>query len=192
MEIDFSHYNVGAAFATGLANTAPAVRTTTAEPLADPGTLAAFLAEYHVAPDALTRRKAPSSRDLAEVLDLRDEIKELLEGTENTTAEGATRLIEKSTGRLVLRRDDDGAWRWRLATARHARLAEELAALAGMGVLGALQALGHQRFRHCAAPTCHGVFVDVSKAGRRRYCTPERCGNRLNVAAHRARQRTSE
>ncbi|MGW6399398.1 CGNR zinc finger domain-containing protein [Streptomyces sp. NPDC055134] len=32
------------------------------------------------------------------------------------------------------------------------------------------------------------MFVDTSKAGRRRYCTPEVCGNRRNVANYRARR----
>lgn len=33
------------------------------------------------------------------------------------------------------------------------------------------------------------MFVDTSRAGPRRYCTPDPCGNRLNVANHRARRR---
>ncbi|MFI9778449.1 CGNR zinc finger domain-containing protein [Streptomyces sp. NPDC051956] len=35
------------------------------------------------------------------------------------------------------------------------------------------------------------MFVDTSKAGRRRYCTPEVCGNRRNVANYRARRLAS-
>jgi predicted RNA-binding Zn ribbon-like protein len=35
------------------------------------------------------------------------------------------------------------------------------------------------------------MFVDTSRAGRRRYCVPEVCGNRINVAAHRARRRAA-
>ncbi len=44
------------------------------------------------------------------------------------------------------------------------------------------------RLGRCAAPGCRTVFVDVSRAGRRRYCTPG-CATRVNVAAHRARSR---
>jgi predicted RNA-binding Zn ribbon-like protein len=32
------------------------------------------------------------------------------------------------------------------------------------------------------------VFVDVSRGGRRRYCMPDLCGNRINVANHRQRR----
>lgn len=35
-----------------------------------------------------------------------------------------------------------------------------------------------------AAPHCHGAFVDTSRNGRRRYCEPTVCGNRINVASY--------
>ncbi|MGL4176469.1 MAG: CGNR zinc finger domain-containing protein [Dermatophilaceae bacterium] len=41
-----------------------------------------------------------------------------------------------------------------------------------------------QRLGVCARPGCGTVFVDVSRAGRRRYCSP-RCGN--TDAVHRMR-----
>ncbi|WP_333908532.1 CGNR zinc finger domain-containing protein [Solicola gregarius] len=40
----------------------------------------------------------------------------------------------------------------------------------------------------CQSPTCDGMFVDTSRAGRRRYCMPELCGNRANVVNVRACQ----
>lgn len=52
-------------------------------------------------------------------------------------------------------------------------------------------ALGPERFRDCASPTCSGVFVDTSRPGRRRYCMPDLCGNRANVAAYRERRRAA-
>lgn len=45
---------------------------------------------------------------------------------------------------------------------------------------------GGQRLGRCAAQGCRLVFVDVSKGGRRRYCST-RCATRVNVHAHRAR-----
>jgi predicted RNA-binding Zn ribbon-like protein len=41
------------------------------------------------------------------------------------------------------------------------------------------------RLRACGDDTCSGIFLDPT--GRRRWCTDERCGNRLRVRAHRAR-----
>ncbi|GAA2826070.1 CGNR zinc finger domain-containing protein [Kribbella solani] len=43
----------------------------------------------------------------------------------------------------------------------------------------------------CAAPQCDRVFVDVSKNGQRRFCSPQ-CQSRVKAAAHRARQQAGE
>ncbi|WUJ71942.1 CGNR zinc finger domain-containing protein [Kribbella soli] len=43
----------------------------------------------------------------------------------------------------------------------------------------------------CAAPQCDRVFVDVSKNGQRRFCSPQ-CQSRVKAAAHRARQAATE
>jgi predicted RNA-binding Zn ribbon-like protein len=45
------------------------------------------------------------------------------------------------------------------------------------------------RLRECAAPDCAFLFVDTSRAGRRRWCAMDRCGNREHVRQHRSRQR---
>jgi predicted RNA-binding Zn ribbon-like protein len=47
-----------------------------------------------------------------------------------------------------------------------------------------------ERLRRCEAPDCVRVFVDLSRNRSRRYCDSRTCGNRLHVAAYRARQRT--
>jgi predicted RNA-binding Zn ribbon-like protein len=44
-----------------------------------------------------------------------------------------------------------------------------------------------ERLHACGDDTCAGIFLDLT--GRRRWCTDERCGVRLRVRAHRARQR---
>jgi predicted RNA-binding Zn ribbon-like protein len=45
------------------------------------------------------------------------------------------------------------------------------------------------RLRECAAPDCAFLFVDTSRAGRRRWCAMDRCGNREHVRKHRRLQR---
>lgn len=44
------------------------------------------------------------------------------------------------------------------------------------------------RLRLCEGPGCSLVFHDASRPGRRRWCSTERCGNRVNTAAYRRRQ----
>jgi predicted RNA-binding Zn ribbon-like protein len=72
-----------------------------------------------------------------------------------------------------------------------AALAEHLAVECGMALAFILVADERERLRHCEAPDCARVFVDLSRNRSRRYCDSRTCGNRLHVAAYRARQRTA-
>jgi predicted RNA-binding Zn ribbon-like protein len=45
------------------------------------------------------------------------------------------------------------------------------------------------RLRRCAGPECELIFYDSSRPGRRRWCSTERCGDRMRARAYRARQR---
>lgn len=45
------------------------------------------------------------------------------------------------------------------------------------------------RIRECAGTRCSLLFVDLSRPGRRRWCSMDHCGNWEKVRAFRARQR---
>lgn len=45
------------------------------------------------------------------------------------------------------------------------------------------------RIRLCAGPACERLFVDRSKAGRRRWCQMQTCGNRAKARRHAGRQK---
>jgi len=47
------------------------------------------------------------------------------------------------------------------------------------------------RVKECDGDGCGWLFVDRSKAGRRRWCSMESCGNRAKVQRYRQRRRTS-
>lgn len=70
-----------------------------------------------------------------------------------------------------------------------ARLAEHLAADCGMALALLISAGERQRLATCAAPDCRRVLIDLSRNRSKRYCDARTCGNRLHVAAYRARQR---
>ena len=70
-----------------------------------------------------------------------------------------------------------------------AAVAEHLAADCGMALAFVLAAGERDRLRQCAAPDCSRVLVDLSRNRSRRYCDAQTCGNRLHVAAYRARRR---
>ncbi|MFC4117943.1 CGNR zinc finger domain-containing protein [Nonomuraea zeae] len=189
MRISITDYAVGAALAGDLANTSPTVETTAGEALPTPEALTRFLAGHGLRLDALAGR-APTADDVREVQLLRREARGVVETeTEEQAVAGAAVLAGRAGLSPVLDRDPGGRWQWYVPTAPGASPAEELAAIIGIGLLGAVRTLGHGRFRACAAPGCRGVFVDTSRGGRRIYCMPDLCGNRLNVANHRARSR---
>lgn len=183
MQLLLDDYRVGAAVATDLVNTAPEVMVSTGDLIPDATALARFLADRGLHPSA----GGPTPADVAAVHALRRTLRALLE---NPDPAGAAALTSAAGG-LDLHRDDDGRLQWQVRSRPGASPADELALLTGTALLATLRTLGADRFRHCAAPTCDGMFVDTSRAGRRRYCVPEVCGNRVNVAAHRARRRTA-
>jgi predicted RNA-binding Zn ribbon-like protein len=46
------------------------------------------------------------------------------------------------------------------------------------------------RLRRCASPDCELIFYDGSRPGLRRWCSNERCGDRMRARAYRARLRS--
>lgn len=70
-----------------------------------------------------------------------------------------------------------------------AEIAEHLAAECGMALTFVVAAGELDRLRTCEAPGCARVLVDLSRNRCRRYCDSRTCGNRMHVAAYRARQR---
>jgi hypothetical protein len=71
-----------------------------------------------------------------------------------------------------------------------ARIAEHLAADGAMALAFVIAAGEWHRLAVCAAPDCNRVLVDLSRNRSKRYCDARTCGNRLHVAAYRARQKT--
>ncbi|MEQ1596039.1 MAG: ABATE domain-containing protein [Casimicrobium sp.] len=49
-----------------------------------------------------------------------------------------------------------------------------------------------ENVRKCENPACTVLFADNKRGSVRRWCSMSVCGNRMKVAAHRARQRSAE
>lgn len=69
------------------------------------------------------------------------------------------------------------------------RIGQGLSALARDAVTVFLTDAG--RLRRCDAADCRRLFRDESRAGTRRWCSMQRCGNRAKVRAHRMRAQRS-
>ncbi len=188
MLVRLDDYQWAAAVATGLVNTAPEVMVSTGDALPDPAVLGQFLVEHDLPPRGQDR--TPTTADLADVLELRRTLRELIEAPDEHEAVARASALAAQVGAgPKLEPDDAGHWQWHVASRRGAGLAEELTLLTATGLLAVIRTLGHDRFRGCALPSCAGLFVDTSRAGRRRYCEPQVCGSRANAANYRARRR---
>ena len=128
--------------------------------------------------------------DLAAVRRLRDRLRAIV------LADGdaeAVRLVNAlvADGRTTPRLTDHDGWPLHMHYyAPGARVAEHLAADCGMALAFVIAAGERQRLAVCAAPDCDRVLVDLSRNRSKRYCDSRTCGNRLHVAAYRARQKT--
>ncbi|MEN0084455.1 MAG: CGNR zinc finger domain-containing protein [Leifsonia sp.] len=68
-------------------------------------------------------------------------------------------------------------------------MAEGTRAAVIRSLLAVLDALRAGRLRECAAEDCSQLFVATNS--KRRWCTPDGCGNRARVARHAAKARAS-
>ena len=182
--MDFGH-DTACALATvvDLINTAPDLHGH--EGLPDVGALEALVERGKI-----SEAGRLTEEDLAVVLRLRTRLRAIFLADDEPTA---VRLVNelvadaRTTPRLT---DHDGFPLHIHYYAPGARLAEHLAADCGMALAFVIASGERSRLATCAAPDCERVLVDLSRNRSKRYCDSRTCGNRLHVAAYRARQRT--
>ena len=69
--------------------------------------------------------------------------------------------------------------------------AQELLAALARDAVELLQRDNRARIRQCAADGCAILFLDTSRAGDRRWCSMNGCGNKAKVAEFRRRKRAA-
>lgn len=130
-----------------------------------------------------------AQEDLHAVRATRGRFAEVFRSTsDDAAAELLNSMIAAAGTTPRLSNHDDYDWHMHYF-APGATLAEHVAADGGMALAFLIVAGERERLRHCAAPDCRRPFVDLSRNRSRRYCDSRTCGNRLHVAAYRARQR---
>ncbi len=129
------------------------------------------------------------SRDLAEVTALRAAFHKVFTSTSRDAA--VTRLNRLLAGTRITPSlvEHDGFPLHVHYFAPGASVTEHLAADCGVALAHLLVDGEWERLRTCAAPGCARVFVDESRNRSRVYCDSRTCGNRMHVAAYRARRR---
>ena len=125
--------------------------------------------------------------ELEEVRALRPRLRKLWELDEDGVVALVNEFLSEARALPQLVRHDD--WDYHLhATPPHAPLADRMAVEAAMAFVDVVRQGELDRLRVCEANDCEDVHVDLSKNRSRRYCS-NACGNRMNVAAFRARSR---
>lgn len=199
MQVLLEGYAFAATLATELANTTPEVWQGP-DHLGDLDALVGFADEFdrRAADPADPGRpfglgelaRAADDRRLGAVQSLRYVVRGLIDVPVREHLVTGSTALTASAGALTLV-SGGRADRWAVEPTPGGGIDDALALVCGVGILGVVQSLGEQRFRQCGAPSCVGAFIDSTRAGRRRYCMPGLCGNRVNVANHRARRASS-
>nr|WSZ95091.1 CGNR zinc finger domain-containing protein [Streptomyces sp. NBC_00857] len=128
-------------------------------------------------------------RDLRAVRAVRTRFAEVLAAPDPRTAADLINQLVAAAGTTPQLTDHDG-YDWHVHYfAPGASVADHLAADCGMALSFMVVAGEQERLRRCEAPDCGHAFVDLSRNRSRRYCDSRTCGNRLHVAAYRARRK---
>ncbi|HRF93709.1 MAG TPA: CGNR zinc finger domain-containing protein [Aggregatilineales bacterium] len=91
------------------------------------------------------------------------------------------------TPHLVINEHDKNTCQMIYTIEATAPLIQRLTCETALGISEALQQYGLNKMRACMAEPCRDVFIDTSRNGSRRFCS-DRCANRYNVQAFRARR----
>ncbi|MER5256377.1 MULTISPECIES: CGNR zinc finger domain-containing protein [unclassified Streptomyces] len=170
-----------------LVNTAPDTESTASaetEGLTDVAALEAFVQSHGISDVGVL-----SERDLIGVRQIRSRFHEVFAASEPQAAAAVINELIAAAGTTPRLTDHDG-YDWHVHYfAPGASIADHLAADCGMALAFFVVAGEQERLRRCEAPDCRRAFVDLSRNRSRRYCDSRTCGNRLHVAAYRARRK---
>jgi CGNR zinc finger len=104
----------------------------------------------------------------------------------DTAAVIVNRILAEHTAVPRLVRHDGTDWHLH-AVPDNVPLAEQIAVETAMAMVDMIRADELSRLGVCAEPNCDGLVIDLSRNRSRRFCSTA-CGNRVAVAAYRARK----
>lgn len=133
---------------------------------------------------------ALTARDLGQVRLLREAFHRVFAAPDQATAVRQLNALLSETRITPRLTEHDGHPLHVHYFAPGASLTEHLAADCGVALAHLLVDDEWERLRTCSAPDCDRVFFDESRNRSRVYCDSRTCGNRMHVAAYRARRRT--
>lgn len=165
-----------------LVNSTP--EASAADGLPDVATLRSFVHQHNI-----SDVRQLSEDDLAAVHALRSRFTDVFAAPDESSAAALINELVAAAGTTPQLTDHDN-FGWHVHYfAPGASVADHLAADGGMALAFFVVTGERERLRRCEAPDCRHAFVDLSRNRSRRYCDSRTCGNRLHVAAYRARRK---
>ncbi|MFD0206190.1 MULTISPECIES: CGNR zinc finger domain-containing protein [Saccharothrix] len=149
--------------------------------LTDPAQLDAFFAEH-----GYTGSRTHDATELEAVRALRAPLRRLLTSDRDTAVALVNDILAGHHVVPQLVRHDGFDYHLH-ATDPGTPLADRIAVETAMAMVDVIRAEELSRLSVCADDTCGGLVLDLSRNRSRRYCSTA-CGNRIAVAAYRARK----
>jgi len=143
--------------------------------------LSDFYAEYDY-----TGRLDGDEAELRAVRSLRPVLRRLFTSARDEAVDIVNQLLEDHDARPKLVRHGDADWHLHAVTADQP-FATRIAVETAMAMIDVIRLDEMSRLTVCDDPTCDGLVFDLSRNRSRRFCSTA-CGNRLAVAAYRARR----
>ena len=151
------------------------------EALPDVAALDAFVTQW-----GWTGERTHDVAELDAVRALRPRLERLWTAEEDDAVQLVNGMLREANALPQLVKHDE--WDYHLhATPSDAGLDVRMMVEAAMAFVDVIRMKELARLRVCGADDCGDVLVDLSKNRSRRFCDAG-CGNRMNVAAYRARQ----
>ena len=152
------------------------------ELLAAPSDLGLWITEA-VAPV----REPLTAPDLASAVELREAI--YAGATSSLAGEDVVRGVRETINDFAARPAPFRSLVGHAGATSHLRPGAEVECALAVVALDAVELLASAdgRLRVCEGPGCSLVFYDSSRPGTRRWCSTERCGNRVNTTTYRRR-----
>ena len=148
-------------------------------------TTAAELDAFYAA-HSYTGARSHDAAELAAVRALRAPLRVLLTADRDAAVDIVNDILVRYRALPQLVRHDELDYHLH-AIDRSAPLADRVAVETAMAMIDVIRSDELSRLSVCADDTCDGLVVDLSRNRSRRYCSAA-CGNRIAVAAYRARR----
>ncbi len=134
-----------------------------------------------------TGRRDGDAAELSDVRALRPALRDLLTSSRDDAVDLVNRMLADAGALPQLVRHDE--WDWHLhAVDPDQPLRTRISVETAMAMIDMIRADEISRLGVCADDSCAGLVLDLSRNRSRRFCSAA-CGNRVAVAAYRARRR---